>query len=186
MSKRRAKLLLSLFASIMILGYWGFYEPQYDLPQLPADQADQQVDGFIIGAITVKYDLDGNPKEELVSERMTHYPVTDRTTLLKPELLIHRQNRSSVRVVADDGEVGPNNTEVILRHNVSMIEQQHQGFSMETDYLRMEPDNDYAETDAPVTLRHRTGEMRSIGMKAYLAEDRLQLLENVRGFHEPR
>ncbi len=186
MSKRRLKLILTLTASVLILGYWGFQEPEYLPPALTEEQQQQQIDAFIVGAVSVEYDQQGAPYRELTSPRMSHYPNADRTLLEQPDMLIYRDQKPPLRVLADEGEIGPNNQEVLLRENVSMTEQLPRGFSLQTPFLRIEPDNDYAETDAPVTLRHKSGVMHSIGMKAYLAEDRIQLLNNVRGLHEPQ
>ena len=186
MSKRRLRLILSVIASILILGYWGFHEPEYPLPPLPSEQAERQIDGFISGAVSVEYDEQGLPKQQLTSKRMTHYPVSDKTLLETPEVILFRQDRAPVLIQAEEGEVGPDNIEIFLRDQVAVVEQEPQGFSLETDYLRLVPDNDFAETDAAVTLRSKSGETKANGMKAYLAEDRLQLLEKVRGFYEPR
>ncbi|OMH30362.1 LPS export ABC transporter periplasmic protein LptC [Motiliproteus sp. MSK22-1] len=186
MNRRKLKLLLSLVASILILGYWGFREPEYQSSGLSSDQADKEIDGFIIGAVSVEYDKQGNPKQELVSKKMTHYPRSDRTLLETPVVLVHRDTKPPVQIKAKEGEIGPGGTEIFLRQEVFMVEQTADGFSLETSYLRLVPDNDYAETNAAVTLRHRSGEMRSKGLKAFLAEDRIQLLNNVRGTHESR
>ncbi len=186
MSRRRFRLLLTFTACALVLGYWGFYEPEYEPPRELGPDAEKRIDGFIIGAVSTEYDQQGNPRHKLLSKRMDHYPSSDSTLLQEPDILIYRDQQPPIRILAEEGEVGPDNQEVFLRRQVSMVEQSDSGFSMETEYLRIEPDNDYAETDTAVTLRHKTGQMRAIGMKAWLAEERLQLIENVRGFHEPK
>ena len=103
-----------------------------------------------------------------------------------PDILIYRQDQSPVRILAQTGEISSHRDEIILRQQVSVTEQQPGGFSLTTEFLRLEPANDYAETDTAVTLRSGSGETNAIGMKAFLAENRLQLLENVRGLYDPR
>ncbi|MEH6624860.1 MAG: LPS export ABC transporter periplasmic protein LptC [Motiliproteus sp.] len=186
MSKRKLRLIITLAISVLILGYWGFYQPVPPAIVKSALEAEKEIDGFIINSISVEYDEKGQPTRRLVSKRTTHYPALDKTTLDQPDMLIYRQNKVPIKLVAQQGEIGPDNQQIELYKDVIVTEQIQDGFRMETDYLRIEPDNDYAETDTPVTLIHKTGKMQSIGMQAYFAEDRLKLLNNVRGIHEPR
>ncbi|MCW8884428.1 MAG: LPS export ABC transporter periplasmic protein LptC [Motiliproteus sp.] len=186
MSKRKLKLALTMTLSALILGYWGFYEPVAPVAFKNPLDAAKEIDGFMVNSVTSEFDQQGQLKQRLTSTRTNHYPATDITTLETPELMIYRTDKSPVRVVAELGEVGPDQQEVELHRDVRVTEQVTDGFRMETEYLRIEPDNDYAETDTAVTLHNRTGQMHSIGMQAFFAEDRLKLLNNVRGIHEPQ
>ncbi len=186
MGKRKLRRTITLTASALILGYWGFYQPTPPAIVKSPLEAEKEIDGFIVNSITVEYDENGQLAHQLISKRTTHFPAVEKTMLDKPKMLIYRQQKAPIEVIAQQGEIGPDNQQIELHRDVRVTELVKDGFRMETDYLRIEPDNDYAETDTPVTLLHKTGQMQSIGMQAYFAEDRLKLLNNVRGFHEPR
>ena len=47
------------------------------------------------------------------------------------------------------------------------------------------PAEHYAEIAAPVRVVTPVGELRSVGMRAWLSQQRLELLSEVRGFYEP-
>jgi lipopolysaccharide export system protein LptC len=47
------------------------------------------------------------------------------------------------------------------------------------------PTEQYAETAAPVRVVTPSGELRAIGMRVWLDQQRLELLSEVRGFYEP-
>jgi lipopolysaccharide export system protein LptC len=55
-----------------------------------------------------------------------------------------------------------------------------------TEYLRLEPDEYVASTDRKVTIDYAGSRLFAVGMRAYLKEDRLQLLSNVNGKFLPQ
>ncbi|MDZ7808820.1 MAG: LPS export ABC transporter periplasmic protein LptC [Arhodomonas sp.] len=55
---------------------------------------------------------------------------------------------------------------------------------LSTEVLRLEPARDYAETDRPVTLESPDSRLEGRGARAWLDEQRVELLANVRGHHD--
>ena len=51
---------------------------------------------------------------------------------------------------------------------------------VETEDLRVLPDDEYAETELPVSISTPKSFTRGTGMRAYLGESRVQLLSKVR------
>ncbi len=51
--------------------------------------------------------------------------------------------------------------------------------------IMIRPAEHYAETVAPVRVVTPSGELRSVGMRAWLDQQRLELLSEVRGLYEP-
>ena len=56
---------------------------------------------------------------------------------------------------------------------------------MKTEDLRVLPERQYGETDKPVLITTATTQTRAIGMRASMAESRIELLSNVHTRHEP-
>jgi len=57
---------------------------------------------------------------------------------------------------------------------------------IETERLVAYPERDYAETDLPVRLTAPRMETEAVGLRAWLARERLELLNHVRSRHEPQ
>lgn len=184
MSPRRLKLVLTLGLCTLLLGYWGFYDPAGTADRTPLPLTEE-IDGYLLDARAVEYDTDGLPKRTLDADRITHYVRADRTLLQGPDITLFREQRSPMRVRARQGEVFGADDEVLLKREVRVTDVDDPQFRLETDSLRLEPDRDYGETDAPVMIYQRSGQVRSIGMRLYFDEDRIQLLQAVRGVHEP-
>jgi lipopolysaccharide export system protein LptC len=56
---------------------------------------------------------------------------------------------------------------------------------VETESLSIHPTRQYAETDKAVKMRAQLGQLETLGMRAYLSEDRIELLSNVKGTYAP-
>jgi len=54
-----------------------------------------------------------------------------------------------------------------------------------TSNLTVHPRDEYAETDKPVHMTGNATDLISIGMKAFLKEGRIRLLNKVKGVHVP-
>lgn len=185
LSRRRTRLFLTLTFSGLVLAYWGFRGEDYQPVTTERDKS-QDIDGFMINSETLQFDAQGQPKQQLSAKRIEHLPEQDRSLLYQPEILKYRADSPDLLSVAQRGEVGPDSQEILLIDQVKVTEQSTDGYRLLTDFLRIEPDNDYAETDSPVTLLHSRGRMDSIGMQVFMDQDRVVLLQDVRGHHEPR
>ncbi len=182
-SRRRIRFILMLLISGSILAYWGFSGDDY-LPEAVERDTSNDIDGFLIQSETVQFGENGEIKHRLLADRINHYPQQDRSKLTNPVLHVYSQSGTETIAVAQRGEVGANNEEILLLDDVTITEQIENGYRVETDFLRIEPDNDYAETHTPVTLRKEKSQMNSVGMEIYMDQDRILLLQDVRGHHE--
>lgn len=184
-SNRRLRLFLTLSISALILAFWGFQGDDYT-QELTERDSYNDIDGFLVNSETLQFDLNGDPKHLLIADRTDHYPEQQRSKLQQPDLRLYRHDKPDVVAVSERGEVGPNSEEILMINKVRITEQIDNGYRMLTDFLRIEPDNDYAETHAPVTLLQAHSRTDAIGMELYLDQERLRLLQDVRGHHEPR
>src|SRR5690606_41333481 len=76
----------------------------------------------------------------------------------------------------------------ILFTDVRVFQESEQEGLLEllTSELRIKASQQYAETDKAVKMRAQQGHLDTLGMKAYLGEDRIELLSRVRGTYEPQ
>ena len=138
---------------------------------------------------TLTMNQDGTPKNKLFADYMAHYQDDDTTELLEPTLEIYRNDKPPVIVTADKGWVTTDNEVILLTGNVYLRENDNAGLlklEVITSDARILLKQDYAETDKPITINGKRSTVKSVGMRAYLQEERIELLSNVRGKIEPK
>ncbi len=88
---------------------------------------------------------------------------------------------------ADTGRMDADGDMLQLRGNVVAVARSEGGeaATIRTDYLEIDPDSLVAETPRVVNIEYAEGRITATGMRAYLREDRLQLLSNVHGTFAP-
>ena len=57
---------------------------------------------------------------------------------------------------------------------------------IQTSAITLYPERDYAETDRAVTMDSDGTHTEGVGLEAYMKENRMRLLSNVRSIHEPK
>ncbi len=114
---------------------------------------------------------------------MAHYPDDNTSELHQPELEIFRENKQPINVRSDLGWVTSNNEVILLKGNVYLHQNDDDG-KLKTELLAEDAKvlvgEKYAETDNPTTLISKKSTTTSVGMRAYLQEQRLEFLSNVR------
>ncbi|MGH8121079.1 MAG: LPS export ABC transporter periplasmic protein LptC [Gammaproteobacteria bacterium] len=144
----------------------------------PLHQPDYYMENFTI----TNMEEDGTLKNQLEAEYMAHYPDDDTTELVKPRLAIPRADGQPVHIIADKGWVTTDNKVILLTGNVALWQNDDAGnkkIEITTSDVRILTDEEYAETDQPSVFTGKDTTVRAIGVRAYLKEGRLQLLNNV-------
>ena len=89
---------------------------------------------------------------------------------------------------ANRGRIPPDGNMLELLDDVVAVTREGDGppATIRTEYLRLEPNEYVAYTDRKVTIDYSGSRLFAVGMRAYLKEDRLQLLSNVNGKFLPQ
>lgn len=178
-------LILIVFAGF---SYWALEklteESKTSLSKL-AHYPDYYMENFT----TLTMNQDGTPKNRLNAVYMAHYPDDNTSELHEPEIEIFRINRPPIIVRADKGWVTSNNDVILLSGNVYLHQNDEFG-NLKTELLaddaRVLVGQKYAETDNATTLITKRTVTNSIGMRAYLQEQRMEFLNDVQTTIEPR
>jgi len=139
-------------------------------------------DFYMENFTTLTMNQDGSPKNRLTAVYMAHYPDDNTTELHEPELEIFRKDKPPINVRSDKGWVTSNNDVILLSGNVYLHQIDKDGklkLELITEDARVLVDQKYAETDKAVTLISKKSTTTSIGMRAYLQEQRMEFLNNV-------
>ena len=144
----------------------------------PLHQPDYYMENFR----TFTMEQDGTLKNRLQAEYMAHYPDDDTTELVRPALEIPRADNQSINIIADKGWVTADNEVILLTGNVNLWQSDAAGnkrLEIFTSDVRILVNQEYAETDKPSTFIGKDTTIKATGVKAYLKEGRLILLNNV-------
>ena len=130
----------------------------------------------------------GNPRRRLSAAYMAHFSDTGTKELTHPHLVIYRDEGEPWNVASDRGWVSANNDVLMLLGKVDIWRNTADGkreIHIETEDLRVLPDDEYAETALAVRFSTPESLTSGIGMRAYLGESRVQLLSKVKTTIQP-
>lgn len=145
-------------------------------------------DYFLNHFTAITMSENGKPDKRLSADRMVHFPDDDTTELTKPTMTIYDADRPPWKVRSETGWVSGDKELLFLQGKVNIDRSEAPGvrpFQIITSDLRVQPNNNYAETDADAHTRSRNDWVDSTGMQVWFAEPiRVKLLANVRGYYE--
>ena len=159
-------------------------------PAAPQTQTETP-DAYMEGVVSRRMDTSGRPTHEIRAKRASHFARGDRTTFTAPRLTVYRDDGPPWTLRAERGEARGGNDEILLTGKVVIRRAQDparpQGstdLEVRSRDLRILSDEQFAETDQPVTLLHRHGRVSAVGMKVWFRQERLQLLSQVNGIYD--
>lgn len=128
------------------------------------------------------FDAEGRQSYVLLADRITSYPASDVTELLRPQLAYDMDGRE-LRIVARTGEVLAGGDEVLLKGDVHVHRLPAPGIpelTLATQSLRVWPDDQRAVSNEPVVLTRNASTAHGNGLKADNLFGTLELIGSVR------
>ena len=180
--------LISVLILVAAFSYWALEKLTED-SAAKLNKLAHYPDYYMENFTTLTMNQDGTPKNRLNAVYMAHYPDDNTSELHKPELEIFRIDRPPIMVTADNGWVTSNNDVILLSGNVYLHQNDEFGnlkVELIAEDARVLVDQKYAETDKAATLITKRSVTNSIGMRAYLQEQRMEFLSNVQTTIAPR
>lgn len=176
----KGKRLALVCVAIAALSYWAFQ-------QLRPDEADGAAglahypQYYMEDFSALGMNQDGAPKHRLKAVYMAHYPQDDTSELREPELELFRADQPPVVISADKGWVMSDNDIILLKGNVRLWLEDAGGarLTLLAEDARLLVEAEYAETARPVRLSYGRMVTEADGLRAYLAEERMELTGNV-------
>lgn len=158
------------------------------------DQVEQTVapehspDYFSTGYIKIEMNIDGKPKNKVVADKVIHYSDDNTTELQNPLMTIYKVDAPNWMIQSEIGIVPAGGRDMFLKGKVYINREQAEGVKpimVNTSNLRVNPEQDYAETDEWAELIMPPNRTTGIGMEANFGTPlRIKLLSNVRGRYE--
>ena len=183
---RHSVLLAALLAVAGATG-WVLYDVGVRT-QVTTQSAPDAPEAYMESFVTVEMDGAGKPRRRIEASWMAYH--ADRTVeLTRPLYVLFRAEGEPWHIRSERGHVSADGTVVWLPGQVDAWRNDAAGardLDVRGERLKVLPDSEYAETAELVTIRTPGSTSTGVGMRAWLAESRFELLSQVRtDVHSP-
>jgi len=127
-------------------------------------------------------DESGHPDRTLEASKLVHFPDTDTNEVTRPYLVLFHPTRPPWQVRSERGWTSTTGDVLLLLGHVHAWRDDAEGapdLDIETRDLRVLPHSEFGETDKPVVIRTPSSETHGVGLRAYMEEDRVEILSRV-------
>jgi lipopolysaccharide export system protein LptC len=173
---------------ITALGTWWAAEVLIPKEGAPGKVPPGKVDYYSKNLRRTVMDEAGKPKELLVAETLVHYENDNHTELTRPVMTLYSKEGPPWVIHADSAVLPGQGEEVFLYGNVLVLrdaDKNGRTVRIETTDARVQPDNNYAETDEFVRVLSPPDTMTGTGAKVNFGDNlSYTILSNVRRKHE--
>ncbi len=152
-------------------------------------EAPREVDYYLRGVHATTMTRDGQPARTLEARELKHFPDDDTTELTQPKLTVHQGSGPPWVVEAETGWVSSDGSLILLNGETHINRAQgsdNRPLRIDTRDLRIQPRQDYAETDEKVRVRSWKDRIDAVGMQAWFrVPARIKFLADVKGYYAP-
>ena len=139
----------------------------------------QWPDSYMYRFNTLVMNQDGTLKSKLDADYLARYSAKDMTELINPKLVMMRSEQPTT-ITASKGRIMEDEDQLLLIGNTKLLRETDGGtLEIMTGDVRVSMRQGYAETDDQAVIIRPGVTTRAMGMRAYLEENRLQLLTDV-------
>jgi len=175
-----------LLAAVAGMTVW--LDQQVQPPERSRDGKARHDPDYVVEKLAAtRFGPDGLPRYSLSARHMVHYPDDDTTYLEAPRLVNFSRSSAMVTVTSKTATISSNGEHAYLKDDVRLVRAAYADKSeltMQTSYLHIIPDNDFAETDKPVRVSDARILITAVGLEFNNQTRVLKLLSNVRGRYE--
>ena len=178
---------LILLASLAALTLW--LKQTIQTPTAAEDKSARTSADYIVeGFVATRLGSDGKPLYTLAAQHMIHYPRDDTTQLTAPAFSQFDPSQPPLRISAQHGFVSRDGEHVYLSRNVVVVREggpNIEQVTARTESLHLQPDNDLAETDMPISVDSKTLKFNAVGMRLDNKTRVLKLKSRVKATYAP-
>lgn len=173
---------------ILALGSWWAVQRYGPPVEKGRKLAPGKVDYYSKGLHRLVMDDEGKPKELLLAEELVHYDEDNHSELTKPIMTLYVKDgppwviHGETAILPGDGKQVFLNGEVLVLRDAN---KDGRTMRIETRNARVQPDNNYAETDEDIRVISPPDYMTGTGAKLKFGDNiEYSVLANVRRRHE--
>jgi lipopolysaccharide export system protein LptC len=169
---------------VLFAVYWEEQRP--NIKQAGANLSPSQNPDLVLhNTMSSRFGEDGQLKYEVRSIQAQRLPALDIIRLKKPRMTSYDDAKGHWYLSAEWGESRPKGEVLRLIEDVTITNPKTQ-LAIRTSELTITPDKKYAQTSKPVTIKDPGSTTTTVGLKAFLAEERIELLSNVKTHYETK
>lgn len=187
MLKRIPQRLIILPVAVLVaaIGYLNL-DSDSASPDVTTAESQHNIDFYSNNSHTIQFNSEGKIHYQFSADLVEHVQQTDISLLTKPRLKLERGSEQPWYISGLRGEVSPGGEEVDLYEEVRVerIDAKQRPFLLQTTHLTYVFADDFAHTKQAVRIDSAQGVTNATGMRAYLPEERVELLTRVRGKYE--
>jgi lipopolysaccharide export system protein LptC len=186
----RLHFLLALVLVLAAVVSWRLVQEEKPPSQAITTSGPREIDYYVTGLDVTRMTVAGRPAHRLRAVKLQHYTDDDTTELQQPLLTVYQAEAPPWEVDAERAWMSADGSLVLLSGKV-LIEREGDGSNrpmrIVTTDLRVQPREDYAETDEKVRVESDSDWLDAVGMQAWLRPpSRLKFLSQVKGYYVPR
>lgn len=178
-----------LFLALLALAGSGWYFASSSRVIKLDDQTLSTTPDTIISELTVQqFDAQGQLSQYLQTPLMRHIPQDNTHQLETPHIIITQPNQPAWDIHAQKATALHGGQQITFNHEVIIHQKKNKNreeTTLTTEELTYFPKNQLATTTQEITILQAKNTVRSTGMNAWLADNRVQLLNNARGTYAP-
>jgi lipopolysaccharide export system protein LptC len=186
----RLRILLVLVMVLAAVVSWRLVQEEKPPSQGITKSGPREIDYYVTGLDVTRMTTAGRPAHRLRAVNLQHYTDDDTTELQQPRLTVYQADGPPWEVDAERAWMSADGSLVLLSGEV-LIEREgdvsNRPMRIVTRDLRVQPSEDYAETDEKVRVESESDWLDAVGMQAWLRPpSRLKFLSQVKGYYVPR
>lgn len=181
-----------LTLSLAVLGLLGWYlsDRLPDTGNGLSEEVPHVPSYYVRNLQAVSMGTGGIPERQLETRYLVQYLDDETTEMLAPRYHFFRQDTPPWDVVSEQGWLSADGELALLSGRVTIMRPADENaapFKMVTRNLRIQPDNNYLETDEAVNVKSGQDVIDAIGMQAWMGKtSRIKFLSDVRANYVPR
>jgi len=166
-SRIRSWLPILPLLGILAVSYWLDQQTQPD-EQKTGGRKQHTPDAIVDNLKAVTLDQQGTPHFIMSAKQLVHYSDDDSTTLGEPDITALAPMRPNVHMTSRNGTLSSKGDVIELSDAVKVVRAAsptHSELVIQTEYLKVIPDLQTAQTDRAVTMTDANGRLSSVGME---------------------
>ena len=176
----RSSIINSALILLLLISFWLLRSSQDEAQT--STQEEHVIDYMLRDLSTTTFGQDGKPHRTLNTPELKHYQDDDTSELLSPHIVAHQGAQPPWNIYSDAGWVSGDGELILLNGKVKMRREaftDNPSMNVDTKYLRVRRNEDYAETEERVKVRSSNGDhVDGVGAQVWLAEPMRLLLKS--------
>ena len=173
---------ITALTALLLSVYEQEVEPQFT----PRPTLQSEPDFYLNQFKATEYRTSGQVRYYFVADQAQHFPDGDYTLVERPDVTLYDERGLPWLTRAMKGRVTTNYETVKLWDQVVMQrDTPADPLELTTRAMTLFPQRDFAETEQAVLITSLNSRITGTGMKAYLDQERVELLDDVKVTHEP-